>query len=233
MSDIETLADMIINLYNNYKLKTGNTYNGMTVYKAHYPNSLDKDMLLTQLREIDSLNKLDSINIKNLNIACFINFYYDNFYDILEYLYIPDFLIEDDRLKYYTIKYQLFGVVEKDFYRDEAKKKNLDFNYYFYDLLYMKDYLEKFEDNIPMNLKGRYGMEVANMTKLLIIIYYTNYGNDLNKLDNILLDFLNVYMDEMDINGINSWYSGKDRDKYILFLEHYLNNSLNNKKMIK
>ena len=233
MSDIETLADMIINLYNNYKLKTGNTYYGMTVYKAHQPNSLDKNKLLIVLQEIDKFNKLDSINIKNLNIACFINFYYDNFYDILEYLYIPEFFFEDDRLKYYAIKYQMFDVVEKDIYHEEAKEKNLDFNYYFYDLLYMKEYLKTFEESIPMKLKARYGMEVSNMTKFLIIIYHTNYGNDFNKLNDILLEFLNTYMDEMDLNGINSWYSGKDRDKYILFLEHYLNNSLNIKKVLK
>ncbi len=234
MSDIETLAIMINNLYKCYKARCSDNYNGMAVYKALYPNhQIDNDKLLETLYKINQYNKLDTINIENLNIACLINLYYDNFYDILQYMYIPEVLKEENRLKYYIIKYNMVNVVVHNFYKEEAKEKNINIDHYFVDEYYIQDYQNKFEENIPVNLKARYGMEADNMIKLMIIIYYVNYGNDFEKLNDILLAFLIEYMDEMDIHGIKSWYSGKNREDYILFIEHYLNNSLKSKKVLK
>ncbi len=234
MNDIETLANMIINLYKCYKARCSDNYHGMAVYKALYPNyQIDYQKLLETLYKIDVNNRLDTINIQNLNIACLINLYYDNFYDILEYMYIPEVLVKENRLKYYLIKYNMVNVVVHDFYKEEAKEKNIPIDHYFLDEYYIQEYQKKFEDSIPIKLKSKYGMEVDNMIKIMIIIYYVNYGNDLSKLDDILLNFLMEYMDEMDMHGINSWYSGKNREDYMLFIEHYLNNSLKSKKVLK
>jgi hypothetical protein len=148
-------------------------------------------------------------------------------------MYIPEVLKEENRLKYYIIKYNMVNVVVHNFYKEEAKEKNINIDHYFVDEYYIQDYQNKFEENIPVNLKARYGMEADNMIKLMIIIYYVNYGNDFEKLNDILLAFLIEYMDEMDIHGIKSWYSGKNREDYILFIEHYLNNSLKSKKVLK
>ena len=140
---------------------------------------------------------------------------------------------KEDKHSYYLIRLNILNVVEDRFHYNDAKDKNIDIDSYFLDELAMKKYLLNYEENIPMNLKGRYGIEVANMTKLLIIMYY-EYDNSLNDFNDFLINFLFEYQDEMKLNGINSWFLGKEqRNEYIDFLEHYLNNSLNTKKMIK
>ncbi len=81
--------------------------------------------------------------------------------------------------------------------------------------------------------KAKYNIELKTMIRLLVIIYYAKYGKDLNGIIDILIEYMKDYTDEMKLHGINSWYFHTDHDKYVLFLEHYLNNSLKNKKVIK
>lgn len=235
MSDIETLANMIVELYKTYRsrIESNNNFHHATVYRAHYPKCLLQNEVLKVLKKIEKYKDLSIINIENLNIACIINHYYDDFYKILEYLYIPEVLKEENKFEYYLIRLSLLNVIGESFHYTDSIDKNIDIIKYFQDELKMKKFLVKYEDNIPMNLKARYGIEAANMTKLLIIMYY-DYDNSLSNLNDILLKFLLEYQDEIKLNGIVSWFLGKEnRKEYVDFLEHYLNNSLNTKKMIK
>lgn len=234
MNDLETYTELIINLYNTYRSRMNNyNHHGAVMYRTHYPKTLDSKKIYDVLLKIEKNGGLDLINANSLNIACLIHHYYDDFYDILEYMFNKDNFKKKNKFSYYLIRLNILNVVEDRFHYYDAKDKNIDIDSYFLDELAMKKYLLNYEKNIPINLKGKYGIEVANMTKLLIIMYY-DYDNSLNNLNDFLLNFLFEYQDEMKLNGINSWFLGKEhRKEYIDFLEHYLNNSLNSKKMIK
>ena len=234
MSELETYTRLIINLYNTYRSRMdGYNHHGAVMYRTHYPKTLEPKKVYDVLLKIEKSGGLDLINANSLNISCLIHHYYDDFYDILEYMFNKDTFKKEDKHSYYLIRLNILNVVEDRFHYNDAKDKNIDIDSYFLDELAMKKYLLNYEENIPMNLKGRYGIEVANMTKLLIIMYY-EYDNSLNDFNDFLINFLFEYQDEMKLNGINSWFLGKEqRNEYIDFLEHYLNNSLNSKKMIK
>ena len=233
MDDIDTCTSLIYKFYSEFRCKMSDTHRATPVYISHYPKrTIDVKKLHEVLKVIDKYGDLHKINAETLNVACIIHLYYEDFYNILEYMFNKEDFKKNKKLEYYIIELRLISVIQKDFYHNDAVYKNIDYDYYFREELYMNDYLSSFEKKVVDDLRAKYGAEFDNMTKILIIMYYNFYDKDLTKLDNILLNFLGEYYDEADINGIESWFYGKDREEYIMFLEHYLNNSLNNKKMI-
>ena len=103
------------------------------------------------------------------------------------------------------------------------------------------EYQQKFERDLPIDMRAKYSIEVDNMINILIVIYSVIWGTDYSKIDNLLLQFMDEYQEEMSLHGVNSWYQHwgfeqrrvNNRFKYVLFLEHYLIDRLNEKKEIK
>ena len=236
MSDIKTLSHMIIDLYKTAKNGENEPLPGVYAYSERERiKEIDSNRLIETLEKIDKYNKLDELNINNLYLATLISYKYSNFYEILEYFCIPEVLSKENRIKYYIIKYNMFYFFSD---KDSVTFKDMFYGYdvdkYLHDVIDIQEYKDKFEDSIPTNMKAKYSIEVDNMVDLLLIIYSCNYDNNYEKLNSLLLEFINEYMEEMDLHGIKSWYHYRtNREEYIMFLEHYLNNGLNDKKVIK
>ena len=244
MSNIETMSHMIMNLYDEVKSKDVEPMADLYAFKLkESEKALDFNKLTKVLEKIDSYGKLNTINTDLLILATLVDYKYGDFYEILEYYFIPEVFYNENKIKYYLIK---FNIVK--FFTDFESVHIQDL---FYEFRGIKKYLledtkafkyqQNFERYLPIDMRAKYSIEVDNMINILIVIYSVIWGTDYSKLDSILLQFMDDYQEEMKLHGVDSWYQHwgfeqrkiNNRFKYVLFLEHYLIDRLNEKKEIK
>lgn len=237
MDKIETLSHMIINLFNVVKTQAKIPLEGIMVDRISNPvTELEENKLTEVLKKIESYGKLDDINVIGLDFLAIIDSKYPNFYDLLEFFYIPDVFLQEHSIECFIIKLNILN-----FFTDLNNIKLIDLmdDYPGIDLIlspYIKldKEIRRFERKIH-RMNCHYGSQLEVMTELMFLIYQSRYGNNYDQLYNIIYSWINDCDEEMSINGIKSWFYnyGKDRKKIISFLDNYIYDGLNGKKVIE
>ena len=238
MDKIETLAKMIMELFKTVKAHTKVPYEGLTVHEISNPvKELQEDKLIEVLKKIESYGKLDDINVTGLDFLAVLDYKFPNYYDLLEFFYIPEVFLQEHSFEYFIIKYNIFS-----YFTDLEDVNLIDLLYDYpgfdeiirpYVELYKK--IDNFKGSIPNHRKARYGIQLEIMTEIMCLIYQSRYGDDYNQLFNIVDDWINDCDEKMSLNGINSWFYhyGQERRKIVAMLDNYIYDGLKGKKVIE
>ena len=238
MDKIETLTKMIMELFKTVKSHTKAPYEGLTVHEINNPvKELEEDKLIEVLKKIESYGKLDDINVTGLDFLAVLDYKFPNYYDLLEFFYIPEVFLQEHSFEYFIIKYNIFC-----YFTDLEDVNLIDLldDYPGFDEI-IRPYVElykkivNFKESIPNHRKARYGIQLEIMTEIMCLIYQSRYGDDYNQLFNIVDDWINDCDEKMSLNGINSWFyhSGQERRKIVAMLDNYIYDGLKGKKVIE
>ena len=238
MDKIETLTKMIMELFKTVKSHTKAPYEGLTVHEISNPvKELQEDKLIEVLKKIESYGKLDDINVTGLDFLAVLDYKFPNYYDLLEFFYIPEVFLQEHSFEYFIIKYNIFC-----YFTDLEDVNLIDLldDYPGFDEIirpYVELYkkIDDFKESIPNHRKARYGIQLEIMTEIMCLIYQSRYGDDYNQLFNIVDDWINDCDEKMSLNGINSWFyhSGQERRKIVAMLDNYIYDGLKGKKVIE
>ena len=238
MDKIETLAKMIMELFKTVKAHTKVPYEGLTVHEISNPvKELQEDKLIEVLKKIESYGKLDDINVTGLDFLAVLDYKFPNYYDLLEFFYIPEVFLQEHSFEYFIIKYNIFS-----YFTDLEDVDLIDLldDYPGFDEIirpYVELYkkIDNFKGSIPNHRKARYGIQLEIMTEIMCLIYQSRYGDDYNQLFNIVDDWINDCDEKMSLNGINSWFYhyGQERRKIVAMLDNYIYDGLKGKKVIE
>ena len=238
MDKIETLTKMIMELFKTVKSHTKAPYEGLTVHEISNPvKELHEDKLTEVLKKIESYGKLDDINVTGLDFLAVLDYKFPNYYDLLEFFYIPEVFLQEHSFEYFIIKYNIFT-----YFTDLEDVNLIDLldDYPGFDEI-IRPYVElykkivNFKESIPNHRKARYGIQLEIMTEIMCLIYQSRYGDDYNQLFNIVDDWINDCDEKMSLNGINSWFYhyGQERRKIVAMLDNYIYDGLKGKKVIE
>ena len=238
MDKIETLTKMIMELFKTVKAHTKAPYEGLTVHEINNPvKELEEDKLIEVLKKIESYGKLDDINVTGLDFLAVLDYKFPNYYDLLEFFYIPEVFLQEHSFEYFIIKYNILC-----YFTDLEDVNLIDLldDYPGFDEI-IRPYIElykkivNFKESIPNHRKARYGIQLEIMTEIMCLIYQSRYGDDYNQLFNIVDDWINDCDEKMSLNGINSWFyhSGQERRKIVAMLDNYIYDGLKGKKVIE
>ena len=238
MDKIETLAKMIMELFKTVKAHTKVPYEGLTVHEISNPvKELQEDKLIEVLKKIESYGKLDDINVTGLDFLAVLDYKFPNYYDLLEFFYIPEVFLQEHSFEYFIIKYNIFTYFTD---LEDVDLVDLLDDYPGFDEIirpYIELYkkIDNFKGSIPNHRKARYGIQLEIMTEIMCLIYQSRYGDDYNQLFNIVDDWINDCDEKMSLNGINSWFyhSGQERRKIVAMLDNYIYDGLKGKKVIE
>ena len=238
MDKIETLAKMIMELFKTVKAHTKVPYEGLTVHQISNPvKELEEDKLIEVLKKIESYGKLDDINVTGLDFLAVLDYKFPNYYDLLEFFYIPEVFLQEHSFEYFIIKYNIFSYFTD---LEDVDLVDLLDDYPGFDEIirpYIELYkkIDNFKGSIPNHRKARYGIQLEIMTEIMCLIYQSRYGDDYNQLFNIVDDWINDCDEKMSLNGINSWFyhSGQERRKIVAMLDNYIYDGLKGKKVIE
>ena len=238
MDKIETLTKMIMELFKTVKSHTKAPSDGLIVHELRNPVKELEEVKLTEvLKKIDSYGRLDDINVIGLDFLAVLDYKFPNYYDLLEFYYIPEVFFQEHSFEYFIIKYNILCYFTD--LEDIDLVDLLDDYPGFDDIIRPYIELDKeisgFKENIPNHRKARYGIQYEIMTSILFIIYQSKYGDNYDQLYNIIYDWINDGEEIMCLNGIKSWFYsyGQDRRKIIIILENYLDDGLKGKKVIE
>jgi hypothetical protein len=238
MDKIETLTKMIMELFKTVKAHTKAPYEGLTVHEISNPvKELHEDKLIEVLKKIESYGKLDDINVTGLDFLAVLDYKFPNYYDLLEFFYIPEVFLQEHSFEYFIIKYNILC-----YFTDLEDVNLIDLldDYPGFDEI-IRPYIElykkivNFKESIPNHRKARYGIQLEIMTEIMCLIYQSRYGDDYNQLFNIVDDWINDCDEKMSLNGINSWFyhHGEERRKIVAMLDNYIYDGLKGKKVIE
>ena len=238
MDKIETLTKMIMELFKTVKSHTKAPYEGLTVHQISNPvKELHEDKLTEVLKKIESYGKLDDINVTGLDFLAVLDYKFPNYYDLLEFFYIPEVFLQEHSFEYFIIKYNIFTYFTD---LEDVDLVDLLDDYPGFDEI-IRPYVElykkivNFKESIPNHRKARYGIQLEIMTEIMCLIYQSRYGDDYNQLFNIVDDWINDCDEKMSLNGINSWFYhyGQERRKIVAMLDNYIYDGLKGKKVIE
>ena len=238
MDKIETLTKMIMELFKTVKAHTKAPYEGLTVHEISKPvKELEEDKLIEVLKKIESYGKLDDINVTGLDFLAVLDYKFPNYYDLLEFFYIPEVFLQEHSFEYFIIKYNIFTYFTD---LEDVDLVDLLDDYPGFDEIirpYIELYkkIDNFKGSIPNHRKARYGIQLEIMTEIMCLIYQSRYGDDYNQLFNIVDDWINDCDEKMSLNGINSWFyhHGEERRKIVAMLDNYIYDGLKGKKVIE
>ena len=238
MDKIETLTKMIMELFKTVKSHAKAPYEGLTVHEISNPvKELQEDKLIEVLKKIESYGKLDDINVTGLDFLAVLDYKFPNYYDLLEFFYIPEVFLQEHSFEYFIIKYNIFSYFTD---LEDVDLVDLLDDYPGFDEIirpYVELYkkIDDFKESIPNHRKARYGIQLEIMTEIMCLIYQSRYGDDYNQLFNIVDDWINDCDEKMSLNGINSWFYhyGQERRKIVAMLDNYIYDGLKGKKVIE